>query len=193
MEEKKLLRKNIIEQRKNINQIQINNISTAIINKIISNSLYQQAKNIMFYIALSGEINLEKLIIQTLKDNKTVSVPYLHESYGLMDAAIINDIVDLTLGKFNIMMPKKETLKIINPEDLDIIFIPGLAYDENGNRLGFGGGYYDRFLPKCLNANFIGIISDEYILNEIPKENHDILLNYLASESGIFKCKKGRM
>ena len=193
MKEKEVLRKKIVEQRKNKNEFEINQSSKIIFEKIISNDLYKQAQTIMLYSALSGEINVDDLINQALKDNKTVCINYLHEKFGIMDAAVISNISDLVLGKFNIKMPKKENLKIINPKNLDLIFVPGLAYDKNGYRLGFGGGYYDRFLVKTSNANLIGVIYDEYILNELPKEKHDIPMNYLVSESVILKCTKGKM
>lgn len=193
MKEKEILRKKIIEQRKNKNHFEINQSSKIIFEKIISNDLYKKAQIIMLYSALPGEIILDDLINQALKDNKTVCVPYLHKNFSTMDAAVISDISDLVLGKFNIKMPKIENLKIINPINLDLIFVPGLAYDKNGYRLGFGGGYYDKFLLKSSNANFIGVIYDEYILNEIPIEKHDISMSYLVSESGILRCIKGKM
>jgi len=85
-------------------------------------------------------------------------------------------------------VPNPATLKIQSAEELDLIIVPGSAYDRAGRRLGMGGGYYDRFLPRASRAKFIGAVWQENILEDIPVDEHDQLIDYLVSEEGIFNC-----
>jgi len=143
---------------------------------------------VMLYLATPDEVSMEKVISHALPNGKIVCVPHMYETYGLMDAAIIENLSDLVKGKFNLIVPNPATLKVYPAEELDLVIVPGSAYDRQGHRLGMGGGYYDRFLPRAQRAKFIGAIWQEHILENIPVDEHDQLINYLVSEEGVFDC-----
>jgi 5-formyltetrahydrofolate cyclo-ligase len=86
-------------------------------------------------------------------------------------------------GVFGILEPRKESARIFNPEEIDLVIVPGVAFDEHRNRIGFGAGFYDRFLesvrPSCAK---IGIAFEFQIYDEVPVEEHDIPLDLVITE-----------
>ena len=75
--------------------------------------------------------------------------------------------------------------KLLQPQQLDLVLVPGVAFGRDGSRLGMGAGYYDRFLPQAENALLMGIAYDAFIQPNLPRDEFDVLVQLLASESGI--------
>ncbi len=88
----------------------------------------------------------------------------------------------LTAGPFGILEPQASALEI-DPDDLDLVLCPGLAFSTSGNRLGQGGGYYDRYLPKATKARRIGIAFNLQLRDSIPSNPHDIAMHEIVTES----------
>lgn len=154
---------------------------------------FQSAKTIMMFLAMPDEPQMTEAIQLALSLGKTVCVPHMRETRGLMDAAIIRNLDDLIVGQFDLLVPNPATLSILEPEALDLIIVPGVAYDKTGCRLGMGAGYYDRFLPKAVKAELIGAAWSAQILDIVPTDPHDRPVKYLLTEDGIFSCCKGKM
>ena len=93
-------------------------------------------------------------------------------------------------GAYNIREPKPEYSPVIDVKELDVVIVPAVAYDKDCYRLGYGGGFYDRFLENLReDAITIGIAFDLQIFDEIPKEAHDAQLDYIVTESTILTPK----
>ncbi|MDR1702847.1 MAG: 5-formyltetrahydrofolate cyclo-ligase [Sporomusaceae bacterium] len=192
-EKKNELRQRVVAERRAKSKEERQAGSDRVAEHLIDWPVYKQAKAVMTYLFMPDEPDMEKVISHALANGKTVCVPHMYETYGQMDAAIIENLDDLVRGKFNLVVPNPATLKVKKAEELDLIIVPGAAYDRVGHRLGMGGGYYDRFLPRAVNAQFIGAVWDCHILDDIPVDGHDKLVNYLVSEKGIFNCQEGKM
>lgn len=104
-----------------------------------------------------------------------------------MEAYIITKEEDLEVGKFGIMEPKAGC-EVLMPEQIDLIILPCLSCDRKGNRLGYGGGYYDRYLERC-NGVRVVICREKLMLDEIPSETFDQKGDFLVTEKGIFPIK----
>ena len=86
-------------------------------------------------------------------------------------------------SRLGILEPLREK-KTVNTDEIDLVIVPGLAFDKSGNRLGHGKGYYDRYLERCgENVFFIGIAYDFQVLDTIPADAHDIKMNMIVTES----------
>lgn len=192
-EKKKDLRQKVLIARRAKTKEEISAGSSKLAANLIAWPGYQEAKSVMLYVAMPDEPNMEEVISHALSDGKTVCVPHMYETFGLMDAAVIGNLDDLVRGRFNLLVPNPSTLKILKAELIDLIIVPGAAYDLAGRRLGMGGGYYDRFLPRAAQAELVGAVWQSQILDDIPVDEHDKLVNYLVSEKGIFNCRKGKM
>lgn len=183
---KQELRKNILAVRRGMSQDKVAAGSARLAEHICAWPVYQAAKNIMLYLAMPDEPHMDKVISHALTAGKTLCVPFMRETRGLMDAAIIENLDDLVVGQFNLLTPNPATLKLLEPSELDLIIVPGVAFDRDGRRLGMGAGYYDRFLPKANKAELIGAAWAAQILEKVPTDEHDRLVNYLVTEEGIF-------
>ncbi len=97
----------------------------------------------------------------------------------------------INIGAYGIREPKKDVCSEVKLKDIDVIIVPAVAYDEDGYRLGYGGGFYDRFLEKLrYDTVTIGIAFDLQIFNSIPKEPHDAQLDYIITETRVITPSK---
>ncbi|MGL5514665.1 MAG: 5-formyltetrahydrofolate cyclo-ligase [Sporomusa sp.] len=183
------LRKSMLAVRRGMNKEQVAAGSRRFAAHITAWPVYRAAKHIMMYLAMPDEPHMEQVISHALAAGKTVCVPHMRETKGLMDAAIISNLDDLVVGQFNLLTPDPTTLKILDPAELDLIIVPGVAFDRQGRRLGMGAGYYDRFLLKANKTELIGAAWAAQILATVPTDDHDRPVNYLLTEEGIFTCK----
>jgi 5-formyltetrahydrofolate cyclo-ligase len=142
---------------------------------------FRQAGVVMTYMAFRGEIDLGRLMDE-FPDKRWV----LPRVVGGVTPHMILHLYDparLVRHKFGMLEPDP-SLPVVRPDELDLVLTPGLAYDRRGYRLGFGGGFYDRFLPHVA-ANKIGIVFASLIVEHIPNDHFDQRVDVLASESGI--------
>ena len=146
---------------------------------------FTDARNIMLYYSVEREPATIRIAEAALSAGKTVSFPYCFRS-GIMQAAIVTDLSQLKPSMLNIPAPP-DSAPVIRPEDLDLVIVPALTYDKNGYRLGYGGGYYDRYL--CGLAAFTaGLARQRLLSEELPVEQHDIAVNCVVTESAVLHC-----
>lgn len=136
--------------------------------------LYRRAKRILCYVAFDGEVETRPILKQALKEGKRVAVPVTFKEKREMVAVEIQDLKQdlVRIGAFGISEPA--FLRRLNPKELDLIIVPGVAFDREGQRLGRGGGYFDRFLEKLPpQVPRIGLAFRFQLLKKIPWESHD--------------------
>ena len=185
---KKDFRKKVIESRKNkdANFIYIN--SQSITEKLLSMECIKKANIIMLYLDFNNEVKTDKLIIKLLSLRKTVAAPVtIKDEKKLIPFKITNLKDGITIGSYSIREPKQIPSNELNVADIDILIVPAVAYDKNCYRLGYGGGFYDRFI-KLLRDDVItiGIAFDLQVFDSIPKEDHDMQLNYIITENNTY-------
>lgn len=153
-----------------------------IINGIESIKEFQDAKNILFYMPIHGEIDLSELF-KKHKDQKNFILPRVVKKENDLTLYKINSFDDLEEGAFRISEPKTD-LEKIDPSQLDFIILPGIAFSMNGHRIGYGQGYFDRLLKKtsCLK---IGVAYEFQIVENIPGEDHDVPVEKIVTETHI--------
>ena len=147
--------------------------SKLITDKLLRNKVFKKAKIVMFYIAFGGEVNTEGMIREAKKTGKLICVPVCRKDKETMQPAILEDHAKLIKGPYGVMEPV--TQGQINPRDLDLVIVPGLAFDKKGNRLGRGKGCYDRFLRTLSEKiSSIGLAFDFQILPLVPTTCTDV-------------------
>jgi len=141
---------------------------------------YRNAKTVMCYLPLRGEVDTVDLIEQFIQEGKQVLLPVLLE--GEIQPCVFTSFQQLQTGPFDVFEPIEKNL--VSPEEIDFICVPGLAFNQGRYRLGYGGGYYDRFLPR-LRANCfkVGLAYDFQIVDLMPVEAHDIKLDMIITEN----------
>lgn len=178
---KEELRKKFKIIRDNINNR--NKKSSEIIKRLINTKEYQKSKVIALYSNISSEVETKELIKISL-ENKKVVLPKINKD-NTMDFYEIKYLKDLEIGAFNIKEPKVKNKKPIRKEEIDLIIIPGICFDKNRNRIGYGKGYYDKYLSNT-NIKKIGLCYEEQITKEIKSDKTDISLDYLITEIKIY-------
>ncbi len=169
------LRKIILQERKNIEDKE--NKDAYICQKIISSIHFMNSKTIAFYMAKDGEADIITATIEAWKSGKTVVLPKIINNE--LNFVLYQQGDTLLRGKFNILEPKENI--IVPPGDIDLFIIPGLAFDEKYHRLGYGKGYYDRYL-KNVNAYKIGVCYKKFLFKEIPYNQNDVLMDEILTE-----------
>jgi 5-formyltetrahydrofolate cyclo-ligase len=141
----------------------------------------RRAASIMIYHSIGNEVETVSIIQRLLTMGKMVSLPVCMPSRNLV-AGLVNDMNQLVTTRYGLKEP--DPLKLQSPEFIDIIVVPGLAFDLCGYRLGRGAGYYDRFLRGYPDTLKIGLAYDLQVSPRIPVESHDVRLDGLVTPGG---------
>ncbi len=144
---------------------------------------FKKAIQIMVYLSRGEEVVTHFMVKKWLDQKKKIYAPKV-ESDKLLPC-LINHWEDLEYGKYNVLEPK-ETLYIANPNELELILVPGIAFTPKGGRIGMGKGFYDRFLSKT-KAIKIALAYEEQISSTLPLEQHDIAMNIIITDKNIYR------
>lgn len=187
-EEKQRLRREMREKRRSLTAAQVASRSAQIAGQFCCWPLYQDSGTVMFYLSMPDEVQTEFMIQDALRRKKRVCVPLLGEKYGEMTAATITNLDDLVIGKLGLKMPNPGKTGIVSPVDIDVVVVPAVAFDREGNRLGMGAGYYDRFLAQAQGCLSLGVTWTCQLVDRIPSEEYDIRMQWLLTEEGFWSC-----
>jgi 5-formyltetrahydrofolate cyclo-ligase len=182
------IRNTNIKLRKNLSPKYIADASKKINTRIMKLEQYQQAKKIAFYMAINGEVVLKDLILSASLQGKDCYLPALSNENTLVFLNV-STTSKFCKNRFGIEEPDESHEHTINPKDLDIIFLPLVAFDNNGTRLGMGGGYYDRTLEKTRANLLIGVAYEFQLESFIKSEGFDIPLDIVVTEKKTYWCK----
>ncbi len=184
-EEKEKLRKALIKERSSLPKAEIKKKSQLIQQKLFSLKIYQKATWVMFYLSLPSEVSTDKMITESLKKGKKIVVPAVRGK----------DLIPCLLTQLNQTQEKnfgiREPLefKPIKKSQLQLIIVPGCGFDFQGYRLGFGQGYYDRFLRDLKgNVPLVGLAFELQVLKKIPHEKEDVPLDFIVTEKKIYRA-----
>ena len=150
--------------------------SLAIKDKLFQMREFQKAKTILFYASFNGEVKTFEMMSEAQKLGKTIGLPRITEDKrSFVPFAVESLKHDLERGAYGIQQPKPDPAKIINMRSINLVIVPGIAFDHKNNRLGRGGGYYDRFLSELPpNIPVVGLAFDFQIVDDLPsQEVHD--------------------
>ncbi|MFC2174363.1 5-formyltetrahydrofolate cyclo-ligase [archaeon] len=156
--------------------------SSEIAERLFEQPEYKQAKKILLYFSIGSEVDTCRILKDAL-ETKEVYLPYVDGDR--MGFSRVKSLRDLEPGEYGIPEPvnKEEN----NPEIIDLVIVPGIAFDETGHRVGYGGGYYDRFLPMA-KANTIALAYDVQVIKDIPAEHHDQPVKKIVTEKRVITC-----
>lgn len=149
----------------------------------------RKAWSILAYSAFRSEVETEELCRLLLRMDKKLCLPLTRQKdKDLLPIVVKEEDFPLQPGYQGIQEPEWCAGKIFAAQELDIVIVPGLLFDRNGNRLGYGGGYYDRFLAcKASQALRVGLAFSCQLVPFIPAQSHDIPMDILITEKGILR------
>lgn len=189
--QKSSLRKRILALRRAQSSRDIEKKSDNIKGELFTFSTFDEAETILFYLAVKDEVQTEKMIEESLQKDKRVVVPFIDWQRKEILPSEIKDLAkDIKIGILKIPQPKKNFYSPFSPASIDLVIIPGVVFDRKGNRLGFGGGFYDRFLGKLSDTTkLVGLAFELQLVDNVPSQSHDVAVDYLITEGGIINCK----
>ena len=142
------------------------------------------------YVSHGHEVATRELIERLLVMGKHVCVPKFDEPTQRYVASVLRDFDrELVKGKFGLLEPDSDTARRVDPGKLDVLLVPGLAFDETGNRLGRGRGFFDRILQETTGTKF-ALAYDFQLVEEVPVEGHDVRMDFIATETKVVKVKR---
>ncbi len=161
--------------------------------RLFSLQEFKNARTVTFYIAKKsdGEAETEFMVKDSLQMKKRVLVPITDRENRRLIFSELNDYdKELMPGVFDIPEPKKEYRRVFPPEDTDLVVVPGIVFDTRGYRLGYGFGYYDRFLSSLgKDTPTIGLAFEFQIVERIQAEPQDIPVHKITTEDRIINCR----
>ncbi len=185
--DKRALRKEIIAERDLLTDEEIDTKSALIANQFFSLAVFNQAEAVMYFVSFGSEVNTRPLVEETIRRGKTALAPKaVPQSRELIPSQILDWESDLLPGYYNIPEPRAGALRPFAPEQIDLLVVPGVAFDLKGNRLGYGGGYYDRFFQLLKpRTPLIAIVFDLQIVPEVPTEEWDQRVDCIITEKRV--------
>lgn len=181
---KQQIREKILNMRRSLTSKYIEDESAKIYEYLTESGMLKDAKSVLCYSDFDGEVKTAMLTGWMMFQGIKVSLPCMHEK--TLHAADIKS-AGLELSNFGIAQPKFADAAMIGPAELDVIIVPGIAFDRAKNRIGFGRGYYDEFLKHATNAKKIAVAYDFQIVDSIPAEAHDVRMDMIVTPDGIIK------
>lgn len=185
------IRKEIIAKRNELSKEQILDNSEKIFVRLYSSPLYKNADTIMNYVSIGNEVFTHDFIQRAISEGKKILVPKCEpNSRKIILSHVIDFERDLEKGFKGLIEPKKETLRPVSSDESDLILVPGLAFTKAGHRLGYGGGYYDRFLAGISkNIPKVALAFELQIVDTLPVESYDIPMDFILTEERLIQCK----
>lgn len=181
---KRELRKEMIRLRSMLSKTEVKQKTEKIHRILLQHEAVKQAQAILVYLNFGDEIDTRCLIDTWLKEERKVYVPVMKpKTKTIVPVRIDGGFRELPTNSYGIQEPPLEGAETAAYEELDLVLVPGLAFDRQGNRLGYGGGYYDRLLPQLRNdADTIAVGYEFQVIEQVPIGPFDYPIHILITE-----------
>ena len=178
-DEKKAIRKHIGQYLKTQKEEDRLRKSLVILEKVFATPEFQASKTILFYASFDGEVETFEMMRRAQQLRKKIALPFiLKEEKKIIPTLVDNLTEDLRPGPYGIRQPRLDKQNSIREDELDLLIIPGIAFDKSNRRLGRGAGYYDRFLANLSkDIPSFGLGFDFQIVDHLPHQEHDVPLS----------------
>ncbi|WP_245574381.1 5-formyltetrahydrofolate cyclo-ligase [Desulfovirgula thermocuniculi] len=181
------LRREVLKARSRLSPLEVAQKSELITRRVLSLGEFRRARTIMAYVDFRNEVKTGELIRASMAMGKRVAVPLTDLQHKRLIPSLLQDFPgDLAPGAWGILEPRPGSLRPLEPEELDLVIVPGVAFDEKGNRLGYGGGFYDRFLPQTRPGTvWLALAFELQICPEISPGPHDCPVHLIVTEERV--------
>lgn len=164
-------------------------VSSLIVDRFVSLPEYAAARTVMFYVDVRDEVRTRQALPKAIQGDKRIVIPYCVD--GELELFHLESMDELDIGMYKILEPKAElrpvAAKRLQPEDLDLVMVPGVAFDRQGGRTGHGKGYYDKLLEHARrDAPLIALAFECQMFPEIPCGSHDIYMDMVVTELTVY-------
>ena len=186
---KNQLRRTYKQLRAQLSPQQVQQYSQQIANRLFSLPLWQNSHTVMLYQSFQNEVATAVIYEKGWQEQKNMLLPICMPQNGLMEMSLLPSFQQLVPNHYGIAELPPAAWQLIPPEKIDLAVIPGIAFDTFGNRLGFGAGYYDRYLLRLrTNVKRVALAYQCQIYNgKLPTDAHDLPMDYILTETQIYR------
>ncbi len=190
--QKKELRKQLLSQRNQLTTEELIAKSMQIQDQLFEMEEFKKALLIMVYVDFRNEVKTDRLIAKCLKQGKRVVVPITDiPNKALILSEILDFPDDLCSGTWGILEPCPDKIRVVEPSEVDLVIVPGVGFSPQGDRLGYGGGFYDRFLPRTRpETTYTALAFELQIKEKVFPGIYDCPMHYIITEDRILSFKK---
>ncbi len=185
---KEEIREEVLKRRLALSNRGIASKSRAICRRLISDSAFVTASVVGLYWPFRNEVLTQPVFHEALAKRKRVGFPLVRVDERRIIYVSVDDESELSAGTYGIREPRLIPERVIPPEELDLLVVPGVAFDERGYRIGYGGGYFDRLLASGVTATRAATAFDMQIVVRVPHEPHDEKVDIIFTEDRIIRC-----
>lgn len=192
---KEILRKQIYYTRNQLHSKEWQNRSTTIHNHLLQSSIWQKAAHVALYSSFQAEVDTQQLIQVGLEQQKSIYLPKSNAQNKEMRFYQIDGLHQLQPGSFGILEPQSSNASPLDPAQLELLICPGLVFDFLGNRIGYGGGFYDRFLEQHRGYSFTTCalaFHFQVMQEKLEPEPYDIAMDWIVTEQGMIHASLNR-
>jgi 5-formyltetrahydrofolate cyclo-ligase len=184
------IRKTIIQKREALGDLEKDEKNLAIAQRLFGMDEFKKSKTIFCFLSTSFEVQTERIIRESLRLGKQVLVPLLDPGENLKASRIPSMDIDFVLGEYDVRQPAPKFRDIVPFSNIDFVVVPGLAFDSFGNRIGYGGGFYDKFFKKITgNVSRVAVGYDFQLFNLVPHSDLDEPVHFLITETKALRCR----
>lgn len=187
MKRKETLRKSMLVSLSKLSTLKRHKIEKELHKQLFSSTFWSHAETVGLTLSQDIEWDTRTIVEQAWKESKRVCVPKTIHQRKELHFYEIKDFDQVVLGYFNIEEPDPEKTKRVRKESIDLLIVPGVLFNRQGYRIGFGGGYYDRFLQSYAGTR-LSLIHSNQFLDDLPIENHDIPVQFILTENETITC-----
>lgn len=188
---KESIRKTILAGLSDLDQSERKEIEQSFHEQLFNSDVWKKSDSIGVTISQGSEWDTVSIIEQAWKENKKVSVPKSIHKTRELHFYEIDHFNQVEKGYYDLQEPIPEKTTFTEPNDMELLIVPGLAFNKQGYRVGFGGGYYDRFLANFSNER-VSLVYTKQFMDDIPVEEFDLPVDHIITEQGIIHTVENR-
>ena len=182
--DKQGIRKKILALRNGMAPGEIAAKSGSIVRRLTALRDLREASTLMVFCGFGSEVRTDGLLRWGWAAGKRMVVPLCRPETRELTPCLLGSFAELETGCYGIREPRRDKIRPVPPEEIDAIVVPAVAFDRRGHRVGYGGGYYDRFLPGSPRAVRIGAAFSCQIVDRVPADLHDLTVDRIVTEDG---------
>ncbi len=185
MKSKSELRKDCQSRRDGLSRTEIQGKSLSIRERLSALSEFTSAQHVLSYVSMGSEVDTHDMLRDLLKDPRTVLVP-IAEDDGTLHWARLERLEDLEPSAFGVPEPRPDCHRLVEPAGDALVIVPCIAFAPSGHRIGYGKGYFDRFLAKHRGTS-IGLAFETQKVEDFPIADHDVPVDIFVTESACYR------
>ena len=187
---KATIRKSIIQKRKALSNLKQNEKSLIVTRRLLDMGEFKTSKAVFCFLSTAHEVKTEEIILKAFRLGKDVLVPLLNPQEGDMQVVRISRDTRFAIGKYGVREPSLKTREVVSSACIDFVIAPGLAFDIFGNRIGYGGGHYDKLFKNISNdVTRVAVGYDFQIIESVPHSDFDESVHFIVTETKTLRCQ----